>query len=70
MYAYSKIDSVAYDKPKYFISFVDDFTDFSVICTTTSKSDVFGYCESMVTAKFGMLISKLTTDQKSQEQKL
>lgn len=59
------ISPQTYDGKKYFLSFIDDYTHFTVIYLIQSKSDVFKCFreyEEMATAQFGSKISKLRTD--------
>lgn len=60
------IDPPAWDGSRYFVSFIDDYSHFSVIYLMKKKSQVFERFreyEAMVTAAFDKKISKLTVDQ-------
>jgi len=61
-----QIDPIAWNGARYFVTFIDDFTHFACVYPIKKKSEVFEAMkeyEAMVTAKFGLSISKLSVDQ-------
>ena len=60
------INPVTWDGHKYFLTFIDDYTHFTMVYLINNKSDTFEKFkeyEAEVTAKFSAKISKLTIDQ-------
>lgn len=59
------VTPVGHDGSRYYVSFIDDWSRFAMVFTMRSKDEVFGYFkqyEAMVTAKFGVGISRLVCD--------
>ena len=60
------ISPISWNGSKYFLTFIDDFTHFTVVYVMARKSECyekFKEFEAEVTAKFNMRISMLTVDQ-------
>jgi len=47
---------------KYVLTFIDDFSHFTVVYCISSKSEVFGCFEAMVTSQFNVKISRFRCD--------
>lgn len=59
------ITPAGHDGCRYYVSFIDDWSRFAMLYTMQSKDQVFEYFqlyEAMVTAKFGVKISRLRCD--------
>lgn len=59
------INPISYDGKKYFVTFMDDYTHFTVVFLIQAKSDVFKYFkeyEEMASAKFGAKIHIFRSD--------
>lgn len=60
------ISPITWDRNRYFVSFIDDYTHFTMIHLIKKKSELlecFKKYEAMVTAQFGHKIIKLRSDQ-------
>lgn len=57
------IDPPAWDGSRYFVSFIDDKTHFAMMKRKSEVFEKFQEYEALVSAQFGMKISKLTVDQ-------
>lgn len=59
------VTPVGHDGSRYYVSFIDDWSRFTIIYTVRSKNQVlecFRLYEAMVTAKFGRKISRIRSD--------
>lgn len=65
MYEYGPVAPTAHDGSRYYVSFIDDWSGFTIIFRMESKSEVlecFKRYEAMVSAKFERRMSRIRCD--------